>query len=95
MISESSEPGQITIIDALKNRATTAESALGKLKTPRTLTAERQREIANAIKLFASQRYRVAISSAADDGIAFWESLYAALESADWNTYRQQAPDRG
>jgi hypothetical protein len=76
--------GDDAIIDALKHRATTAESALTKLKTPRTLTPERQQFVAEAVRSFAGQRYETAISQAADDGLAFWESLYATLEKAGW-----------
>lgn len=64
--------------------AAQARLALERLKTPRTLSSARQQFIANAVRQFAGQKYRAAISSAADDGIAFWESLYAALEDARW-----------
>ncbi len=76
--------GDDAIVDALKNRATTAESAFTKLKAPRTLEPERQEAIAKSVRLFAGQRYRVAISQAADDGPAFWASLYATLKNAGW-----------
>jgi hypothetical protein len=76
--------GDDAIIDALRSRAATAESAVTKLKVPRTLTPERQRAIASATSAFKGQRYEAAISQAADDGIVFWESLHAALESGGW-----------
>jgi hypothetical protein len=68
-------------------QARTAEArlALERLKTPRTLRPERQHFVTAATAAFAGQRYRTtAISQAADDGPAFWESLYGALEAAGW-----------
>jgi hypothetical protein len=76
--------GDDAITEALKNRATSAESALVKLKAPRTLVPERQEFVARAIKLFGGQRYRASVSQGADDGVAFWESLYLALDRAGW-----------
>jgi hypothetical protein len=57
---------------------------LEKLKRPRTLGSSRQQFVANAVRPFAGLKYRAAVSQAADDGIAFWESLYSALEQAGW-----------
>jgi hypothetical protein len=72
-------------------RTAEAQLALEKLKTPRTLGPARQQAIAKAIRSFAGQRYRAAISQGADDGVAFWESIYATLESAGW-TYVSAGP---
>jgi hypothetical protein len=52
-------------------KATEAQLALERLKTPRTLGPNRQQAIANAVRPFAGQRYRAAISQGADDGVAF------------------------
>lgn len=77
---------------ALANqKAAEASLALAILKAPRTLGQERQRSIAAAVKPFAGLRYRVAISQAADDGLAFWELLYATLDGAGW-TYQPAPP---
>lgn len=65
-------------------KAAEANLALARLKALRTLGPKRREVIAEAVKPFAGQRYKVAISQAADDGIAFWESLYATLNSAGW-----------
>jgi hypothetical protein len=78
-----------------RERAANAELELGKIKAPRTLRLERQQEIARRIKPFARQRYRAAISQAADDGLAFWESLYATLESASWVYIPAGTPSMG
>jgi hypothetical protein len=67
-----------------KERAAKAELELAKIKTPRTLGPSRQQTVANATRPFIGQRYRAAISQAADDGVAFWESLYVALQGAGW-----------
>jgi hypothetical protein len=58
--------------------------ALEKLKTPRTLGVSRQNLVVAATARFKGQRYRTSISQAADDGLAFWESLYGALQKAGW-----------
>jgi len=76
--------GDDAISARFEARATIAESALAKLKAPRTLTPERQQAIATAAAPFAGQRFRAAISQGADDGVAFWESLYAPLKQAGW-----------
>jgi hypothetical protein len=76
--------GDDAIIDALKNRATIAESAFTKIKAPRTLRAERQQAVADVAQLYRGQRYQASISQGADDGLVFWESLYATLEKAGW-----------
>jgi hypothetical protein len=65
-------------------RAAEAQLALEKLKTPRTLGPIRRQTIVAAIRSFAGQRYTAAISQAADDGVAFWESLYVTLQDAGW-----------
>lgn len=65
-------------------RAAESQLALEKLKAPRTLGPTRQRFVSASIARFKGQRYRVAISQAADDGLAFWESLYVSLEKAGW-----------
>lgn len=65
-------------------KAAEAQLALEKLKTPRTLWPNRQQTVANAIRLYAGQRYRASISPGADDGVAFWESLYRTLKNAGW-----------
>jgi hypothetical protein len=64
--------------------AAQAQLALEKLKMPRTLGPLRQQLVIATIKPFAGQRYRASVSQAADDGIAFWESIYTALEKAGW-----------
>jgi len=68
----------------MQERAAKAELELAKIKAPRTLGPARQEFIANALRRFAGQRYRAAISQGADDGVAFWESLHATLQSAGW-----------
>ena len=68
--------GDDAIIESFTKRATTAESAFARLKAPRTLDAKRQQFIADAVRLWPNQRYRVSISQAADDGPDFWHSLY-------------------
>jgi hypothetical protein len=65
-------------------KAAEAQLALERRKTPRTLGPARQQAVAAAIKPFSGQRYRAAISQAADDGLAFWESLYVTLEKGGW-----------
>jgi len=76
-------------------RATRAESDLQKLKAPRTLKLERQQFVTKATAPFSGQQYRVAISQGADDGIAFWESLYPALKKAGWIYLRAEPPSVG
>jgi hypothetical protein len=68
----------------LEKEAALAKLELQRLKTPRTLGPDRQQFVATAIRSFAGQRYRAAISQGADDGVAFWESVHAALENAGW-----------
>jgi hypothetical protein len=68
----------------LEKEAALAKLDLQRLKTPRTLGPDRQQFLASAIRPFAGQRYRVAISQSPDDGVAFWESMHAALEKAGW-----------
>ena len=68
-----------------------AEVELEKLERPRTLFADKQQFIADEAHAFAGQRYKVAISPAADDGPALWELLRAALQKADW-IYLPQLP---
>jgi hypothetical protein len=65
-------------------RAAEAQLALERLKAPRTLGPARQEFVANTVRSFAGQRYRAAISPGADDGVAFWGSLYTTLEGAGW-----------
>jgi hypothetical protein len=48
-----------------------------------------------ATKPFKGQRYRAAISQGADDGLAFWESLYVTLEKAGWIYLPAGAPSMG
>jgi hypothetical protein len=76
-------------------KAADAQLALEKLKTPRTLRPARQQAIANAIRPFAGQRYRAAISQGVDDGVAFWGSLYATLEGAGWVYIPAEPPSVG
>jgi hypothetical protein len=76
-------------------RAAEAQLALERLKTPRTLGPTRQEAIADAVRPFAGQRYRAAISQAADDGVAFWESLYTTLERATWKFIEAGRPSIG
>ena len=73
-------------------RALEAQLALEKLKAPRTLTADQQADLAKKLRSFAGQRFRAAISQAADDGPSFWKTLHATLETAGW-TY--VPPDGG
>ena len=68
----------------LEKEAALAKLELQRLKTPRTLGPDRQQFVASAIRPFAGQRYRAAVSQGADDGVAFWESVHAALEQAGW-----------
>lgn len=67
-----------------EKEAAEAKLALERLKQPRTLRPVRQQFVSDAVRLFAGQRYRVAISQAADDGPPFWESLYVTLTAAGW-----------
>jgi hypothetical protein len=81
--------GQLVALINLKakeqgDRAAQAELALEKLKTPRTLGPDRQKFVVAAIASFSGQRYRTLISQGADDGLAFWESLYVTLKKAGW-----------
>jgi hypothetical protein len=76
-------------------RAAEAQLALEKLKTPRTLGPDRQQLVVTATKPFKGQRYRAAISQGADDGLAFWESLYVTLEKAGWIYLPAGAPSMG
>jgi hypothetical protein len=77
-------------------RAKEAELALEKLKAPRTLGPERKQYVTAATAPFRGQRYKVAISQGADDGLAFWESLYVALEKAGWEYLPSpEAPSMG
>ncbi len=76
-------------------RAVEAQLALERLKTPRTLGPERQQAVAIAAGPFAGQRYRAAISQGADDGLAFWESLYVTLERAGWIYLPVAGPSMG
>jgi hypothetical protein len=76
--------GDDTIVHGLDARATKAETEVTRLRAARTLTPERQQFVADAVKPFPGQRYRAAISQAADDGPTFWSSLHAALEKGDW-----------
>jgi hypothetical protein len=76
-------------------RAAEAELELQRLKTPRTLGPDRQQFVAGATKPFTGQRYRAAISQGADDGVAFWESVHAALEKAGWVYVSSGAPSVG
>jgi hypothetical protein len=78
---------------AAHERTALAELALERLKSPRTLGPERQAFVASAVRPFAGQRYEVAISQGADDGLAFWESLYVTLERAGW-VYVRLAPNQ-
>jgi hypothetical protein len=89
-LSTEAEVARASIAEA-NARAAEAQLALEKLKTPRTLVPARQRAVAAAIRPFAGQRYLVAISDAADDGLVFWQSLHATLESAGW-VYVAPAP---
>jgi hypothetical protein len=65
-------------------QAEEAKLALEKLKMPRTLGPMRQQFVAAAVSAFKGQQYRTAISQGADDGLAFWESLYVTLKKAGW-----------
>ncbi len=78
-----------------KAEAAKAQLALEKLKTPRTLGPARQQAIVGAVKPFAGQRYEPLISQGADDGLAFWESLYVTLEKAGWKYVPVAAPSVG
>lgn len=76
-------------------RAAEANLELERLKAPRTLNPIRQALVTRSVKLFAGQRYRAAISQGADDGVAFWESLYVALDKAGWVYLQAGAPSIG
>jgi hypothetical protein len=82
-LSADAESSRATVAEA-NARAAEAQLALEKLKTPRTLGHDRQQFVIAAAKPFRGQRYRAAISQGADDGLAFWESLYVTLEKAGW-----------
>ena len=69
---------------AAEEQARQAQSDLQNLKAPRTLELERQQFIIEAIAPFSGQRYVAAISQGADDGPAFWGSLYVTLKKAGW-----------
>jgi hypothetical protein len=57
---------------------------LEKRLQPRTLSKERQQFVTASTERFGGQKYRVAISPSADDGLLFWKSLYEALNAAGW-----------
>ena len=71
-------------LESEKARTAEANLALQKLKSPRTLGPDRQSVIIDSVSQFRGQRYRAAISQGADDGLAFWESLYDTLTKAAW-----------
>lgn len=71
-------------IAAAEEHARQARSDLEHFKAPRTLGPERQQFVAKAVAPFGGQRYRVAISQGADDGLAFWELIYVTLKKAGW-----------
>ncbi len=79
----------------LEKEAAQAQLELQRLKTPRTLGPDRQQFVAGATKPFTGQRYRAAISQGADDGVALWESVHAALEKAGWVYVSSGAPSVG
>lgn len=66
-------------VATLRDKANASELAVAKLKTPRTLGPDRQKAVFEAVFPYKGQRYEASISPGADDGPAFWESLYAAL----------------
>lgn len=51
---------------------------------PRTLSVERQKLVTEATARYKGQRYFASISQGADDGVEYWESIYAALKRAGW-----------
>jgi hypothetical protein len=75
------------ISQAQQNKIFALETKLA----PRTLTPARQQFFAAAVAAFKGQRYRASISQAADDGLAFWASIYAALDKADWIYLRPES----
>jgi hypothetical protein len=66
-------------------KAAEAQLALEILKRPRTLTLARVQFVSTETAKFGGQRYRASVSQAADDGIEFWQSIYAALKLAGWS----------
>jgi hypothetical protein len=100
-LSAEAESARAAIADAnaraaeAGQKAAEAQLALEKLKIARTLGPAQQESIIAAVRRFAGQRYRTAISQAADDGHAFWESLYSTLERAGWVYLPAQQPFTG
>jgi len=76
--------GDLEKVTALLNQEKDVHEKVQALTTPRTLKAARQQLVTAFAKPFAGQRYRVAISGSADDGLPFWQSLYPALKNAGW-----------
>lgn len=66
-------------------KAAKAQLALARLKSPRTIGQDRRGAFADKLRFFAGRQYIASISSAADDGPAFWRSLHDALRDAGWS----------
>src|SRR6185437_6899746 len=66
-------------------KAAEAQLALARLKSPRTIAQDRRGAFADKLRFFAGRPYIASVSSAADDGPAFWRSLYDALQDAGWS----------
>src|ERR1700691_4491749 len=83
-LSKDAETAKASISSA-NARAAEAQFALETLKRPRTLSIARAQFVADTTTKFRGQRYRASVSQAADDGIEFWQSIYAALKLAGWS----------
>jgi hypothetical protein len=62
-----------------------AQLALARLRSPRTIAQDRRGAFADKLRFFTGRPYIASVSSAADDGPAFWRSLYDALQDAGWS----------
>lgn len=69
---------------SLKLQAADAELQLAKLKAPRALTGEQQKQLAGMIHLFSGQKYCALLPPAGTDTETLWMSLDAALTGAGW-----------
>ena len=76
--------GDEAIIDALKGRAATAEASLKKLTSDRELTDEQIAVIANKLRWFAGQEYRVTTFWDMREPLAITNRIHAALQLANW-----------
>jgi hypothetical protein len=67
-----------------EERAAEAKLELEKLKTPRSLSAAHQAEIAAKIKQFSGQTFDVALNASDPEAGYFWNGLEDAILAAGW-----------